>query len=319
MRLLLTLVLASAASVGVSTLAPASSAPSVTGATPRPAAYLQPEPVTLVAEPVRAYPARDANQGVGVDREHVYAVNNRSLTKIDRESGELLRQFTGDAQGEIQHMDSAVVVEGHLLYAAHSNWPEWPMESSVEVFDTRTMQHVDTHSFGIDRGSLTWLDRHDGYWWAGFANYDRVQRGMSRPYGETQNTQVVKLDDDFQVLEGYTIPMEILDRFRPMSNSGGSWGPDGNLWLTGHDLPEAYVMALPKAGSDLEWLATVELPGIEGQGIAWDRSGANKRDPHLFGIDRPTRSVKEFDVPFEDVPEPRAARWTVRSGEEITG
>jgi hypothetical protein len=49
------------------------------------------------------------------------------------------------------------------------------MASSVEVFDARTLQHLESHSFGVDRGSLTWIDRApDGSWWAGFANYDRV-------------------------------------------------------------------------------------------------------------------------------------------------
>jgi hypothetical protein len=56
-----------------------------------------------------------------------------------------------------------------------------------------------------------------------------------------------------------------------MSNSGGSWGPDGKLYLTGHDPAEAYVMELPKGGSILNWVATVPLKNT-GQGIAWDRS-----------------------------------------------
>src|SRR3546814_8779330 len=56
------------------------------------------------------------------------------------------------------------------------------MTSSVEVFDTRTMEHVDSFSFGILRGSLTWLDRHDGAWWAGFANYDN-DGDDGLPYG----------------------------------------------------------------------------------------------------------------------------------------
>ncbi len=33
-----------------------------------------------------------------------------------------------------------------------------------------------------------------------------------------------------------------------MSNSSGSWGPDGRLWTTGHDLGEAYVMEPSRAG-----------------------------------------------------------------------
>src|ERR1700710_2817345 len=52
--------------------------------------------------------------------------------------------------------------------------------------------------------------------------------------------------------------------------SGG--GRDGLLWLRGHARGEAYVMNVPSAGSELEWAATVTLPNVEGQGIAWDRS-----------------------------------------------
>ncbi|WP_109473727.1 hypothetical protein [Ornithinimicrobium cavernae] len=283
-----------------------------------PAAYVQPEPVTLAAEPAGELAARDANQGVAVDDTHAYAINNRSITKIDRSTGERVLQFVGDPEGPIQHLDSGVVVRG-TIYAAHSNYPEWPMESSIEVFDARTLEHLDSHPIGIDRGSLTWLDFHDGSWWAGFANYDNVHDG--RVYGENPNAQIVRMDDSFQVEAGYVVPRPILDRFAPMSNSGGSWGPDGNLYLTGHDLPEAYVMQLPMAGAELEWLATVELPGIEGQGIAWDRpSKGQGKDPHLFGIDRPSREIKEFDMPLDGaVPEPVPAQWTVRSADEISG
>ena len=245
-----------------------------------PAPATAPEPPQFSAVPARTYAAFDANQAVAVDRSFFYAVDNRSITKHDRATGKPLLQFVSDAAGPLIHMDSAAVV-GDRLYAAHSNYDQSPMTSSVEIYDTRTLRHVGTHSLGIDRGSLTWLDRHDGAWWAGFANYDEVPDGETEPYGGTYNTQVVKMDDHFQVVEAWTIPKAILDRFKPMSNSGGSWGPDGRLWLTGHDLGEAYVMTLPPAGGDLTWVATVTLPGVEGQGIAWDRGAAR---PTLWAI-----------------------------------
>jgi hypothetical protein len=259
---------------------------------------------------VASFDAFDANQGVGVDRKYFYAVNNRTITKHDRTTGEPLLQFAGHPDGPIEHMDSGAVVNGKL-YAAHSNWPEWPMESSIEVFDARTMEHIGTHSFGIYRGSLTWLDRHDGAWWATFANYNRLQPGPGgelAPYGYTYNTQVVRMDDDFQVVQSWTIPKEILDRFELMSNSGGSWGPDGRLYLTGHDLPEVYVMNVPPAGGEMEWVATISLPGIEGQGIAWDDAG-NKST--LWGISRQNRRVVQFSVPFAEISDPDGVPWDV--------
>jgi hypothetical protein len=260
------------------------------------------QPQQLDARLVRTYDAFDANQGVAVDRTHFYAVDNRQITRHDRGSGEPQRQFSSPSGGPIIHMDSGAVQKGKL-YTAHSNYDASPMESSIEVFDPRSMQHVDTHSFGIDRGSLTWLDRHDGSWWAGFANYDVVPDDQTEPYGGTENTQVVKMDDQFRVTAAYTIPKEILDRFRPMSNSGGSWGPDGRLWLTGHDLDEAYVMEPPKAGSELRWIATVRLAGVEGQGIAWDLSGSR---PTLWAIKRSTKQVLQFEVPYDQIQEPAA-------------
>lgn len=265
------------------------------------------EPPSFAATPLRSYAAFDANQAVAVDQKYFYAVNNTTITKHDRTTGQPLLQFAGVEGGPFQHMDSGVVV-GSKLYAVHSNYPDSPMESSIEVFDTKTMRHVDTFSFGIYRGSLTWLDRHDGAWWAGFANYDVIQDGQTTPYGETYNTQVVKLNDKFEVTESWTIPKQILDKFKPMSNSGGSWGPDGRLWLTGHDLGEAYVMNLPKAGAQLEWVATVDLPDVQGQGIAWDRSSAK---PTFWAISRPNKQVRTFTIPTRSITDPTAKAWQV--------
>ena len=165
---------------------------------------------------------------------------------------------------------AASVVDGKL-YTAHSNYPEWPMASSVEIWDAATLKHVGTHSFGIDRGSLTWIDYRDGAWWGGFANYNRVFDRSPLAYGNKYNTQIVRFDADWRVAEAWVLPPELLEKFGDMSNSGGSWGPDGRLWITGHDEPEVYALALPEAGSVLRWVGTAPLD-IAGQGIAWDRT-----------------------------------------------
>ena len=169
------------------------------------------------------------------------------------------------------------------------------MTSSIEVWDVATLKHIEIHSFGVMLGSFTWLDRHNGSWWGAFANYDIVQRGMTEPYGETRNTVMVQFDDDFEVLQSWSLPAEILRRMSPMSNSGGSWGSDGYLYLSGHDDPEVYVMALPENGSELDWLATVRIPRLNGQGIAWDRSIDGNT---LWAILRSTRQVLKIEMPL---------------------
>ena len=171
-----TTVLAAVALPPASAARPAALAPTGTAAVA--------EPPTYAATPLTSYPASDANQAVAVDAKYFYAVNNTTITKHDRRTGAPLLQFAGDSGGPFKHMDSGLVV-GSKLYAVHSNYPEWPMESSIEVFDTKTMKHIDSYSFGIYRGSLTWLDRHDGAWWAGFANYDEISDDTNEPYGQT--------------------------------------------------------------------------------------------------------------------------------------
>ena len=61
----------------------------------------------------------------------------------------------------IIHLDSGVIVDGKL-YCAHSNYPGIPMTSSIEVWDPSTLEHIESHSFGIFRGSCTWVDQLQG-------------------------------------------------------------------------------------------------------------------------------------------------------------
>jgi len=242
-------------------------------------------PPTIASETIKSFDVPEANQGIGIDDKYFYAINNRTIAKYDKETGERVAIWEGPKGGEIKHLDSAVLVDGKL-YAAHSNYPEWPMTSSVEIWDAATLEHIGTHSLGIDRGSLTWLDFYDGSWWGTFANYNRVFDRSTIAYGNKYATQLVRFDDNWQVAEAWILPDALLEKFDAMSNSGGSWGPDGNLYLSGHDPAEIYQMAFPKAGSVMQWTATVPAD-IAGQGIAWDRSVGNV----VYGIVRPERRV----------------------------
>ena len=238
-------------------------------------------------EQIEEFRVPEANQGVGVDARHFYAVDNYVIGKYDKKTGKLVKKWQGDRKGPILHLDSAMLMDGKL-YAAHSNYPQWPMTSSIEIFDAETMEHVGTHSFGIQWGSLTWVDWHDGHWWLTFANYDRLLGPGKTPYGHKANTVMVKFTKDFRPVQSWTLPKAILDRFEDMSNSGGSWGPDGYLYLSGHDPAELYRMRLPKAGSVLELVDIIPM-NIRGQGVAWDRSikGENGGGV-IYGIIRAT-------------------------------
>lgn len=122
---------------------------------------------------IRKIDAQDAHQGVAVDPDHFYSIDNFSITKHNKTTGEALLQWYGGQDGPIIHLDGGVVF-GDILYAPHSNYPQSPITSSVEMWNTTTMQHISSHPLGIYRGSLTWIDQDPATqtWYGTFANYD---------------------------------------------------------------------------------------------------------------------------------------------------
>lgn len=250
------------------------------------------EPPTMSSTVLDSFEIPEINQAIGVDADYFYAIDNTSIAKFKKDTHEKVAERDYEDTGAI-HFDSAAVVDGKI-YIAHSNYSTWPMTSSLEIFDAATLDHLDSYSFGIQIGSFTWVDQApDGTWWGGFANYNRVFDKNQFAYGNKYTTQVVHFTADWEIAEQYVIPDVVVEKFEDMSNSGGSWGPDGNLYLSGHDPAEAYVMQLPKIGSTLDWIGTVPL-AIAGQGIAWDRSQPDV----IYGFVRDTRmvSVNKVDL-----------------------
>jgi len=212
---------------------------------------------------LKRFNAKEARQGIAVDDKYIYVIGTREIGKYDKNTHKLIKYWQGEKGGPIIHLDSGVIVDGKL-YCAHSNYPGVPMTSSVEIWDAKTLTHIGSHSFGIHRGSCTWVDRHDGFWWAVFAHYEKWKSETGKG---TAWTTLVKFDDQWNDLQAWVFPKKIIERFIPMSNSGGSWGPDGLLYCTGHDHPELYVFQLPQMGSVLKLMEIIPI-NILGQGIA---------------------------------------------------
>lgn len=232
-------------------------------------------------------PAPEARQGVAVDAAHVYAVDNSEIAKYDRRTGAKVAVFKGDP-AKFPHTNSCAVIARELVCAA-SNYPAVPMTSQVEVFDPATLKHLRTIPLGKQPGSLTWIDRWDGSWWAGFANYDGRGGESGRDH---RATTVVRFDDQWRGQARWTFPPQVLARFAPRSNSGGAIGPDGRLYATGHDHTELYVLDIPEGGGVLQLVATVEIP-VPGQAIVFDPGDKGV----MFGVNRANREVVGFRLP----------------------
>ncbi len=232
---------------------------------------------------LRRFDAPEAIQAVAVDDGHFYAITNSRIGKYNRESGKQVATWRASDEYPLTHLNSGLVRDGRL-YCAHSNYPKYPNTSSVEIWDTKTLEHVGSHSFGIYEGSLTWVDWHDDSWWAVFAHYTRKSTENPRTK-DNRWTSLIRFDGKWRRQAGWVFPQQVLDRFESNSCSGGAWGPDGALYCTGHDHGEVYRLELPKAGSTLVLTKTLPAP-ITGQGIAWDHT-----NNLLLGISRPKRQV----------------------------
>jgi hypothetical protein len=253
-----------------------------------------PPPVAVLpaAAVLARHAAEEATQGVAVDARHFYAVANFRIGKYDKATGRKVGEWRG-SRALYPHLNHCAVLERQLV-CANSNFPQLPMTSAVEFFEPGSLKHLRTVALGPGIGSLTWMDRKDGFWWATFANYDG---NGGEPGRDHRFTTFVKFDDNWRRVEAWAFPATVLANFKPMSSSGGAWGDDGLLYVTGHDHGELYVLRLPEAGSVLEHVATIPV-ALEGQAVVWDRS----QNRVLYGISRPNREVVALKIP--EVPKP---------------
>lgn len=228
-------------------------------------------------ESVRTWKAVEANQGVAVDAEHFYAIDDRAIGKYEKATGKKVAEWKAPEGSPVKHLNSGVVVGGQLL-VAHSNFPAKPDESSLEYFDVETLRPAGRKIFEQPPGSLTWLVPSGDGWLACFAHY--------RLNSDPSMSRLVRYDSRWNVLATWSFPPELLSRFGAFSSSGGGYAIDGRVWISGHDARELYVLELPQGGGQAAWVGSVGFVS-RGQAFAWDPS----RPQELYSIQRKTREV----------------------------
>lgn len=227
---------------------------------------------------LRRFPAKEAHQGVAVDGEHFYAISNREIGKYRKSDGKRVAGWKGAPDGPIQHLNSGIVIEGRL-HVAHSNFPKQPTESSLENWDTETMEPADRRVFTDAPGSLTWIVPEGKGWLACFAHY--------RSHSDPAKSRVVRYDHEWNVRATWSFPAALIERFTGSSSSGGATGPEGRLFLTGHDAKELYLVRFPDTPEgELIWETTIPI-SAEGQAFAWDPGSPGT----LYAISRKQREV----------------------------
>ena len=238
----------------------------------------------LAATELCRLPAPEAHQGVAATASSVYAVDNSQVARYDRANGRRVALWQGDSV-RFPHINSCAP-QGRELVCAGSNYPAVPMRSYVVRLDAETLAFRAERALPDAPGSLTWLDWHAGHWWAGFAHYDG--KGGA-PGHDHRDTIVVRYTRDFAERGRWRFPDAVLTRFAPRSTSGGVWGSDGLLLVTGHDRPELYALRVPARPGTMTLVATVATP-TEGQAIG-------RASDRLWSIDRDRAELVESALP----------------------
>jgi outer membrane protein assembly factor BamB len=236
---------------------------------------------------IRTYDVPQSRQGVSVDSLHFYVINNSSITKHQKSDGKLVDTWE-DEDSLLHHLNSGTIIDGKL-FVVNSNYPDFPMASSIEIFDPGTLKHIDNHSFGILNGSATWLDDYDGYMFVAFAHY--TGRG-SEPGKTNAWTRLVKFDRQWRQIESWIFPQGLITRFESKSSSGGVILQEGKILCTGHDNFEVYLLEFPKKGYTLNWIATLPV-GSYGQGIAFEIEGNSEL---IYGIIKKENKVVVTEI-----------------------
>lgn len=217
----------------------------------------------------RAIPAKEAFQAAAAWSNFVYAIDNKVVVCYERESGRQVSRSSGSAH----HLNSGVVM-GEKMICAHSNFPIKPDRSDIKVLDLKSMELSTLKDFGESDGSLTWMVRYDNRWWCCFAFYG----------AQNHKSYLATFDDEWQELQRWFFPHELIPLMGRSSISGGLWYK-GELLVTGHDNFEIYIIRVPEKGDRMEYVKSVPAP-FAGQGIAYDPVTGG-----LIGIVRKTREI----------------------------
>lgn len=223
-----------------------------------------------------------ARQAIAVNNDFLFGIDDAAVGKYDKKTGVLVASWSAPAESHVQHLNSGIILDEKLL-AAHSNYPDFPIENSIESWSPESLEHVGTRKISGRYGYAVWVDWHGRSWWVAFAHYEKT-RPMTG-FG-SEKTTLVRFDDDWNELDSWVYPSTLIDRMAPKSNSGGAWGPHGVLFLTGHDAAELYAVIPERAKGELTLLDVLPVDNA-GQGIAWDPVDSGT----LFAMKREGRIV----------------------------
>ncbi len=201
----------------------------------------------LELQEINRYSVDHADQGVAVDYQYVYPISNQQVSKYDKLTGKKIDQWIGN----VEHLNGGIIKNNKLFLTENTS-------NQIIILDPNTMKTFGKINISIN-GSLNWIDYYQNTWWGINAHYRK----------NLDQTRLINFDQNWKSVQEWKLPNTVLERLKPFSISGGAFGPQGYLYLTGHDKKEIYVLGVPTEGNELQLIKILETT-FPGQGISWD-------------------------------------------------
>ncbi|MEO1983954.1 MAG: hypothetical protein ABGZ24_25860, partial [Fuerstiella sp.] len=107
----------------------------------------------ITVRELQRFAVPEAHQAVAVDATSFYAIANRTIARYEKATAKPLAKWTAPAGSPILHLNSGIVLDGRL-YCANSNWPKSPLKNSVEIFEAKTLEHLERREFSEAVGAI---------------------------------------------------------------------------------------------------------------------------------------------------------------------
>lgn len=277
---------------------------------------------------IRSYTnIENAVQGVIIDNNFFYPINKQTISKYNIKTGknELSKSFSNHPR--INTLHSGISVSDKLFVCNQ----KINGRNTIEVFNKNLEQEYFINVSG-DTGKLVWIDYYKKYWWGCFAHSDKnIQNTIvvefytsaeaigadslitreTREFdkeskdplnsSKTRELDVEKPPPHWHIRNRWYLPYKAKKSLFPYSCSGGSFGRDGLLYLTGQFQNKLYVMGFHET-SPMMTLNHIKETSLYGGGIDW-----NRRFQILAGINSETSTVHLYspieNFNFSDLPD----------------
>lgn len=221
---------------------------------------------TVVREPEKClfkFDAPEAHQAVAYHADKLYVLGTKKIA-VYKTDGTKIRE----TNTKLGHLRSITVYQNKLFL---TNSPE--LENHIVIFDL-DLNYLQTIKTSLP-GDLMWIDNYKGDWY-----------GMIGYYGEEQHqTRLVLLSRNWEIEKTWQLPKLVLKRMYPGTSGGGRFLPNGNLYLTGEEKGDIFLLAF--IFDRLELIQIKRYP-ITGNGIDIMIYGGEYL---LYGIDNVNSQV----------------------------